>query len=341
MPASAITALQLLQWGLEVAATHGTAVAATSKIACEGITFTPLDTVAHPRIAKGILAANPGNFTHVMRGTDFTVAESPLVYDQFQNWLRMAVVGAVAASGGVAPFTWAFARSMTVDPAPDSFTIERRLSDGANFIDNEWAYCMLRTLRIAYAAGEPLRFSADGFARRIQGSTLTAAQALPTVEIPPAALATLKIDSTWATVGQTAVSSQLLSAEVIFKTGLVPKMTLDGRTDLDFTTYILNPEEVDLDVTLRMLIKTSSGQFATEKTAAEAAEQTLRAVRLNIAGTSSRQLQIDMLLKHALGSLQTIASEDGQDIVEMKFVGATDATNLLNIVLINTVGTIV
>ena len=338
MPASAISALQLLQWGEE--STLGSAVAATSKIACEGITFTPTDTVVRPKVAKGILAANPGNETHVMRGTDFSVAESPVVYDQLQQWLSMSVAGAVAASGAPSVYTWAYARSMTADPAPDSRTIERRLSDGTDFIDNEWAYCLLRSLRFIYRTDQPLMFSAEGFARRIQGSTLTAGQALPTIEIPPAALATVKIDSSWATVGQTAVSSQVLSADVLFKTGLAPKMSLDGRSDLDFTTYILNPELVNLDVTLRMLIKTSSGQFATEKTAAEAAGQTLRAVRLNVLGTGSRQLQIDMLLKHERGSLQTISTEDGQDIVEMKLVGATDATNLLNIVLINSVNTL-
>jgi len=323
-----------LQWSEEV--TPGVATAATSRIACEGITFTPTDTVVRPKIAKGILVGNPGNETHVMRGTDFSVAESPVVYDQFQQWLSMSVKGGQAAEGAGTPYTWPFARSMTVDPAPDSRTIERRLSDGTTHIDNEWAYCLLRTLRLVYRADAPLMFSAKGFARRIQSSTLTAGQVLPTIEIPPSALATVKIDSTWATLGTTTISDQVLSAEVGFSTGLAPKRTLDGRSDLDFTTYVLNPEEVGLDVTLRMLIKTSSGQFATEKTAAEAAGQTLRALRLNIAGTASRQLQVDMLLKHAAGSLQTIGSEDGQDIVEMRLVAATDATNLLNIVLINT-----
>ena len=121
MPASAISALQLLQWGEE--STLGSAVAATSKIACEGITFTPTDTVVRPKVAKGILAANPGNETHVMRGTDFSVAESPVVYDQLQQWLSMSVAGAVAASGAPSVYTWGYARSMTADPAPDSRTI--------------------------------------------------------------------------------------------------------------------------------------------------------------------------------------------------------------------------
>ena len=94
MPASGLAALELLQWGEE--STLGTAVAATSKIACEGITFTPLDTVARPKITKGLLLGNPGNETHVMRGTDFSVAESPFVYDQGQQWLSMAIVGGVS-----------------------------------------------------------------------------------------------------------------------------------------------------------------------------------------------------------------------------------------------------
>ena len=339
MTQPALSTLQNVQWGLETISTHGTAVAATSRIACEGIEFTALDMLARPRLAKGYLLANPGNEMPIRRGTTFSVKESPVIYDQIQSWLAMCVTGAVATSGSPSVYTWAFTRSITVDPNPDSRTIERRISEGANHIDNEWAYAMLSQIRFIYEPDQPLRFSADGFARRIQASTLTAAQALPTIEYPPAALGVLSIDTSWAGLGGTPVVAQVLRAEVIFKSGLGPKMTLDGRADLDFTTYVLNPEEVNVEVNLTLFVKTSSGQFATEKTAAEAG--TLRAVRLYVAGTGSRALTLDMLCKHQDASIQTIGSKDGQEVVEMKLVGATDATNFFKATVVNATTTVV
>ncbi len=334
----AVTGMRLFQWGMEADATPGTAVPATSKLAVEDIEFTPLDALYRPKLAKGLITRHPGNETVIMRGTKFKVAESPVSYDQIHNWIAMAVKGDVAATGAD-PYTWTIVRDILADPDINTRTLERRLTDGTNHIDNEWAYAFLSVLRFVYKDNQPLKFSAEGFARRIQASTLTAAQAFPTIEIPPAALAKVWIDSTWAALGTTQVVGQVLGAEVAFRTGYKPKMTLDGRTDLDFTTNVLDASEVGLDVTLRLLIEASTGQFATEKTAAEAG--TLRAVRFKVDGTQSRSLQLDMLLKHEPASLQTIGTEDGQDIVEMKLVDATDGTNLFQTVTVNKVGTVV
>ena len=189
----AITALQTLQWGKET--TRGTAVAATSKIAVEGIQFAADDEMARPRLAKGLLTSVPGDETVTRRGTTFSIPETPLVYDQHQHFLLGCVKGGVTSSPGTgAPETWTFLRSLTADPAPEARTLERRLSDGTNFIDNEWSYALFSQLRWIYAIDQPLRFSAEGFARRIQSSTLTAGQAMPTIAIPASPLAKIWID---------------------------------------------------------------------------------------------------------------------------------------------------
>jgi len=332
----AITALQTLQWGKET--TRGTAVAATSKIAVEGIQFAADDEMARPRLAKGLLTSVPGDETVTRRGTTFSIPETPLVYDQHQHFLLGCVKGGVTSSPGTgAPETWTFLRSLTADPAPEARTLERRLSDGTNFIDNEWSYALFSQLRWIYAIDQPLRFAAEGFARRIQSSTLTAGQAMPTIAIPASPLAKIWIDATWAALGTTQITAQVLSADITFRSGLMPKWTLDGRTDLDWTTHILNPEAIGIDATIRMLIKADSGQFATEKTAAAAG--TLRAVRLEILGASSNEFELDMLLKHQVPEIQTIGSEDGQDIVEMKLVNSTDGTEMFSAKLVNQVST--
>lgn len=332
----ALSALRQYQWGLEGDSTPGTAVAATSKIAVEGITFTPTDFFVRPRIAKGLITRYPGDETVIGRGTTFSVPESPFVYDQGHHWCALAVEGDVTADG-VDPYTWTYTRDITADPDVNTRTLEQRISDGTNHIDYEYAYALLSQLRWIYTLDQPLRFSAEGFARRVQSSTFTASQALPTILIPPAPLAKIWIDSAWASLGTTQVTAQVLSADVAFMTGYLPKMTLDGRSDLDFTTHVLNAENVGLDVTIRMLIKADSGQFAAEKTAAEAG--TLRAVRLKVDSGSGNTLSLDMLLKHEAASIQTIGSEDGQDIVELKLVDATDGANLFEVIVGNQVNT--
>lgn len=323
--------LRTFQFGKE--STRGTAVAATSKMAVEDVQFEPIDTVSRPKLAKGVLLRNPGNELVVTRGTRIVIPDTALIYDQIQNFLS-SLRGAVTPTG-TNPYTWAFTPLLTADPAPDAWTIERRLSDGTDNIDNEWAYCLWSVLKFTYQIDQPLTFSAEGFGRRVQASTLTAALSLPAVEIPPTALCQAWIDSTWAALGTTQIAGQVLKAEVTINTGLKPKLAFDGRTDLDFTTYVFDPTMRGIDVALTVMVKTSAGQYATEKTAAEAL--TKRALRLKVLGTSSREFTLDMLLTHEKGSLFTIGSEDGQDIVEMKLVDANDGTNWLTAKVVNAV----
>lgn len=327
---SGISGLRLYQWGLE--GTRGTAVPATSRIVCEGIEFTPLDTVVRPPTAKGLLVRHPGDEQVVMRGTTFRVAESMVVYNQFQHWLGMAIKGGVTATGAGSTKTWSFIHDLDDDPAPDTRTLEQRLDDGTTQLDYEWAFAFLTQLRLIYSPDAQLRFSAEGVARRRQDSTLTASQAMPTINPQPAALAGCWIDAAWNNLGTTQVSAQVLSFDWTLNTGLKSKMTLDGRADLDFSTYVFDPSEYGYDATLRMLVQ-PGGQFATEIAAAEA--QTVRAIRLRVP-TSGNSLYLDMLAKYEQGSIQTIGSEDGQDIVEMSLVDATDGTNQLDIELLNT-----
>jgi len=242
-----IEQLRTFQWGRE--GTRGTAVAATSKMAVTDVQFAPLDSVYRPKLKKGLLHRNPGSETVITRGTKFTIPETPVIYDQIQNFLLSSIKGAVTPSGGN-PYTWAIARLLTADPNPD-------------------------------------------------------------------------------TVGQ------VLRAEVTYHTGLKPKMTLDGRTDLDFTAYVFDASVCGIDAEFTVM---AGAQYAIEKTAAEA--QTIRAVRLSVLGTSSRELTLDMLVKHVPGSSFELGADDGQDTFKMQMVDTDDATNMLQAKVVNAVSTL-
>lgn len=325
---------RIYQWGKEV--TPGTAVPATSQITVESMDFIPTDTVNRPKIAKGVLSRNPGDELVTSRGTQFRVPETIASFRQMQHWLGMAVA-AVPVATGAGPYVWTFVRSLVAPPAPTTRTIERRLTDGTDNIDNEWAYCFLSKLSFSWQMNEPLKFSAEGFARAQQASTLTAGQVQPTIDTTAAQLGKVYIDPAWASVGSTQIVAQVLSMDFSYSTGLMPKPMMDGRADLDFTSVIFNPAEAGFDVTIRILIKANSGQFATEKTAAKA--QSLRAVRFDIADAANEGLTLDFLCKHESGDLASFAVEDGQDVAELKLVDSTDGTNSLEAVVTNGIST--
>jgi hypothetical protein len=326
--------LRTFQWGRET--TRGTAVPATSKIGLENMDMEPIDSVIRPQFLVGKLHRYPGgNETVIKRGTTWSIPETPVIYDQLQHILSMSVKGGVTATGAPSVYTWDFSRSITADPAPDAWTIERRLTDGTTPRDHEWSYCLASEIGFHYRLDQPLRVHVNGFARRVQASTLTAALTLPVTEVP-SSHAACYIDSTWAALGTTPIVAQVLSADVVFKTGLIPFDTLDGRSDLDFSTYVFDGAETGLDVELTLL---SAGQFPTEKTAAEA--QTLRAIRLQVLGSASRELTLDMLVKHEMGSLFKVDEQNSQDIFTMKLVDSDDSTNMFRAKVVNSVNTYV
>jgi hypothetical protein len=325
-----IDALTTYQAGIE--GTRGTLVAATSKLAVERVDFDESGIVYRPKLAKGLMLRNRGNETIVMRGTTWTIPDSPLIYDQFQLFLAMAVDGGVTAVGASTPWTWTFTRGLTADPVLDSTTLERRISDGTNHVDHEYGYALCQELTVRYAQNEPVRFSASGFARRQQSSTLTSALVLPSVEIPPTALGKVFIDTSWGGLGGTQITSQVIGAELTFRSGAMPMMTVDGRTDLDFTLAVINPEDVSLSLRLTCLVDHS--RYATEKAAAVA--QSLRAVRLELEGSASRNIFLDGLYKYSKPDVHAIGQQDGQDIVVLELEEATDGTNLFSVVLVNT-----
>lgn len=324
--------LRLFQMGKE--ATRGTAVPATSKAAVPIIDFEPIDVIYRPRLARGLVVRNTGFETPVQRGSKFAIPDCPVNYEQLQNWLSMAITG-IAAPTGAGPYVWLFVRNPAADPVPSSWTLERRLTDGATPKDNEWAYCLATKIGFSGKDGEALMFNLDGFARRVQASTLTAALSMPSIEIPPFALSKMFIDATWAGLGGTQVATQVLAWSLEFTTGLKPIFTADARADMDFQAYVFDSADVQIAFKATCLV---AGQYDLEKTAAEA--MTLRAVRLQADGTSGRQLQIDFLAKHTLGSVFKVGEQNGQDIVEFDMQEATDGTNLMQVKLTNNVATL-
>lgn len=333
MPDPALAPLDIFQWGREDTTAKGTAVAATKIMVADRVVWTPQDLVVRPQLAKGLMWDNPGNEVVTMKGARWT-ARGPFTFEQFHRWLEMAIVQCVTPTG-TDPYTWVFTHDPTAAGQVASYTMQRRFSDGSNTIDQRIAFATLETLTLRGRENALIEYEASGFARPIETSAITAGQALPTIINAPFAASKLYLDPAYASLGSTQLTggNTVLDWEITIRSGAVPIPGAEARSDLSFTGVYRSARRMGVDFRATMLVATNSGQYATEKTAAEA--QSLRALRLQFGGASSRDLKIDALLKYRAGSLYELDESDGLKVVGLDLVSATDATNALVATLVN------
>lgn len=312
----------------------GTAVAATSQIAIEKLEWGDDDeNLYQPKFATGILARNRGAPTAVQHGTRFSFGDQPVVWEQLPHWLSLAIKGDVVplfVGGSPDIYRWTFTRAPDANPNPHSVTLERRFSNGAgDNVDQRAAYAMLSEFALKWAMNEHLRMSGSGFARRASTTAITGSLSLPASELGVSALSTIYIDATWGAIGGTLVSEQVVGWEFMLGTGLFPRHTAEGRTDLDYTKHQINAEEVTLGLKLTLLMDPTT--YAAERAAAAAG--TTRAVQVKVAGSGSRLLKLNSLMRHQKPELFKIGEQEGQDIVEMELWEAPDSTNFFQAIL--------
>ena len=312
----------------------GTEVAATSQIALEKLDWSDDDeNLYQPKFATGILARNRGAPTAVQHGTRFAFSDQPAVWEQLPHWLSMAVKGDVIplfVGGAPDIYRWTFTRAPDANPNPHSVTLERRFGNGAGTnIDQHAAYAMLSQFSLKWAQNEHLRMSGSGFARKSSTTAITASLSLPTPELGVSALSTVYFDTTWGGVGGTLLAEQVIGWELMLGTGIIPRHTAEGRTDLDFTKYQINAEEVTVGIKLTCLMDPTI--YAAQKVIAAAG--TVQAVQVKVAGSGSRLLKLNAMMRHTKPELFKIGEADGQDIVDMELWEAPDSTNFFQAIL--------
>lgn len=324
--------LENVQWARE--GTPGSDTPATSRWIVERFNPTPSTPDAYrPSLARGLLLANRGGEGVIQRGTKWT-AEGPLTFEQAQH-LFGGVIENVAAPTGGPTYVWDHIRNPAAFPSLAHYTFERRETDGTTPVDHAWHYGTFESVELTFAANEVWKYKADGFARRVKDEAMTASLTLPTHEVCLTPGTKVYINDTWATIGNTQVQGQLLRGSVKIGSGAGPLWTADGRTDLDWSVIAFASSRVTFEASLTMLL---GAQYATEKAAAEAL--TLRGLRLQIDGTSPRQIQIDALVKYRVPELFAFEYDDEQVIVTLDLVGSTDGTNAHKAKVTNLVATL-
>lgn len=319
-------------WGKET--TSGTAVAATERIILESLDFEPVDEVVAPATIRQFMMRAHGDEHVVRRGTTFT-GSGPLAFDQLHSWLHLAIEGNVTASGSGDNRSWAHSRTLTGVPSLNSFTFERRITDGTNHIDNEFAYGGLTALTITVPDTGYVTLDVEGFARRIQASTLTTLTGVdlqPVLEYAVAPRCALYIDDSAGGIGGTQVSSRVLGATLKFETGRVPTWTCDNRTDLDWTIATIDGQNTGVELEVTAMIDSSAsatGSYIYEKTKSEAVA--VRYVSFFIEGSdigtgTKRSARFNMAMKHVPGSVFKVGTDNGRDIVTYRLRETSDYT---------------
>lgn len=331
--ANYLQAFEIPQWAKET--TSGTLVTATSKVGVVDFLVDPQDALDDPAILNGIAASSHGYEVITKRSINWSVPATPVVFDQVQGWLGMALIGGVTASGTASPFTWTYTMPGTAQPNNDTRTFEVRLTDGTTPSDWKFGFASLEELVISGGDGKPVEMTAKGFARRIQSATLTAALSLPTIALATFPNTSVWIDDAFGSVGSTQLTGQVLDWKFTIQTGLIPQFTADARTDFDFGTTVLDPSKRKAMAEITVLGQ-AAGQWATEKTKAETPSN--RAVQIKLVNGPNYSLKLNGVFKYKpKASVFPATGKNGQMEAKLVLESSTDQTNLLSAILTNTV----
>lgn len=316
---SAVRDLGITQLGRET--TKGTPAAATTRWV--GMTtFTPDEPRLYPEIQNGLLLQNKASAPIAKKRTTFTL-NADLTFEQILHVLNMCMMGLTSGTGAGSDKTWTFNPTFTADPGLNSFTIQKRLTDGATNWDERIAYAMGQSFEISGAIGENAKLTMEGFGRPIELSTaITTAIAVPTVNFVPTSLFKVYIDDTFAGIGTTQLLGTLYGFRFNFESMAQPKDYIDGRADLSFSSHGLKRAYYTLEI---------QGEFQAQLEAerAKARSASKRYVRLEAVGaalgSSNYKITIDLCCGHEQGVFDADGERDGNDTVTLSFVQDFDS----------------
>lgn len=334
---SSVQDLGIYQIGRET--TKGTVVATTNRLISRELIVTPVEPVFQPQVQLGILLENPTSDVVALRSAEIKMG-GDLTFEQILYPLNMAMKGLTSASAASGAQVWVFDPSYTADPGLNSFTIERRLSDGTTNCDEEIAYCMATEFGIAGAIGQNATFDATLFGRPVDtAGTLTTAIGIPAVNFIPTSLFKVYVDDTFASIGTTQLSASIYDFGFKFRSQAQPKFYVDGRTDKSFTAHGLKRAGFDLEMGAEWTAAISSER-------AKAASRAIRYVRLKALGaaisSSFYTLTIDLACRYEKGLFDKETEREGNDALKLKLIGAYDSAAPLatKVTVINSLATL-
>lgn len=218
-----------IQYGKESAVAHGTPVAATSLLYAAPFPITPDRTPQYPvdQTGKRIRSTRSVVYEYLVRNTLRFDAEHPAYFQALPAIFSCGLVGGVTAVEQTTDqddYLWGFTPDLESANAPDSLSLQ--CGDDVQAYLAE--YAMFERIKVAGVVNQeggdaPVTVEADFFARQWTAGAFTGSLALPSPTAMNAKLARFYLNSSWATVGTTEVSSLLRAFDIEIITGLHPK----------------------------------------------------------------------------------------------------------------------
>ena len=252
--ATSIRSLSKVQVGMEVISTKGTLVAATRVLQGDWKWAEEQDFYRAP-YPSGV-RANVGGAGVILRKGLVLDGDMDLSAEQVLWPLLTGVLGGVTGQvTDTSAYTWTFTPELTTGIVTlNTLTAEMIMSDGStNHVAREAGYGICRSFKVSWAANQAAKLSAQWFLRASQTSTPTGSLvAYTTLESLGTNQLWVYLDTTWAGLGGTQLTTIVRSADLEVMTGMEPDYTLDGRTDLDFTVHKVGTVAATLNLVLEL-----------------------------------------------------------------------------------------
>ncbi len=230
--------LEQYQVGVENPASHGTAVAADTRLVGEAsIAFVP---DSRPIIPADNIGVKVGGYRAVETNAKLVqgTLNVPRAYFQLFPWLFSHLI-----KGGITPaeqttdqddYLWSFVPSLTASNTLDSSTVE--IGDSVQAFEIE--YLTLDRLKLTITLPQDnsdavVKLEAGFFGRQNSKTTFTTIATIPTVSELNSLLARIYVDSSWAGIGGTEKTGILRQVELEILNGAYPEFNGNG---LVFTT---------------------------------------------------------------------------------------------------------
>lgn len=263
--ANALRQFRKLQIGKET--TYGTEVAATRVLRIIDLnwadqgnlrTYTPDYSIGRLTRRTDVPTVTRTGLIGSSYGTDFSFED--ILFPLLAGFKGGVTAGAeITASQGDRP--WVFQLDPnTGDPTPDSYTIERRVSNGATNWDRTALGALVESFEIsADQGGDVTKLTVNFWSRAPNGNAI-ASLSLPTPFTPLAALGwKLYINDTWAAMdvagsapsrgGGTLIATTMKSFTYRYHTGIAPALFIgDGRTDPSKHRFLPRGAEIEASV---------------------------------------------------------------------------------------------
>lgn len=243
--------------------------------------------------------------------------EGPLTFEQAIALLAMALKGGVTAVAGVEGFKWMYTPSLTAVNAPNSISIEA----GDNAQVFTILYVMCKSLELNFAMNDVWKFRADMVGRPMAAGGSFTVLTPDTVYDMLGSKTNLYLNPSWATLGNTVVSSTLVSGSIKLNTGFVP--VTHGGSNLYFSSFSETKRNLEVDLTCIF-----NSSMVSEYASFIAG--TPRFIRVETLGpvivtTTPRRLSVDLC--GVIQSWDKIGERDGEDVVNLKIVSQYDQTS--------------